>query len=269
MESLPDGYKHRIKCPSCGVTIGVKINKVDTALTQPTYVPQNPNATNYEPVHNAGRAEAVPAKRQKAVAEKKSGISRNVFMMILALLFIALTVVGFLVNNKTITAPEGYDWVNSIGQFNGIDCWKSIVKDKDSFVALFQAVNTETGEVVVTVHSAFVGIALIAPMIVFTLSCINFIIALICACCKKYGRVYNLIISIIIGAFACLMLFVPYIITNEMAMAMSGEKISLASYFKDIVISGQMYFLFVAAGLGLIQVIFSLIFLKSLKKKRA
>ena len=28
MESLPDGYKHRIKCPSCGVTIGVKINKI-------------------------------------------------------------------------------------------------------------------------------------------------------------------------------------------------------------------------------------------------
>lgn len=269
MENLPDGYKHRIKCPSCGVTIGVKINKVDTSVTQPTYVPQNPQATNYEPVYNAGRADAVSAKRQKAVSSKKSGIPRNIFMMIIALIFIGLTIVGFLINNGTITTNEGQEWVAQIIKFSGIDQWKCVVDNKDTFVAMFQEMNAETGEAAISVQSVFIGIATISPMIVFTLSCISFIIAFICACCKKYGRIYNLIISLVIGVFACLMLFIPYIEINMEAMAAGTEQIGIANYFKDVVIGQQMYFLIVSAGLGLIQFIFSLIFLKSLKKKRA
>ena len=40
--NLPDGYKHRIKCPSCGVTIGVKLpNRDAIASVQPTFTPAN------------------------------------------------------------------------------------------------------------------------------------------------------------------------------------------------------------------------------------
>ena len=79
MESLPDGYKHRIKCPSCGVTIGVKINKIDT--TPATLVQQAPAytqpQTNFEPVYANEEAAAVPQPKVKA---KHSGIGRNVTM---------------------------------------------------------------------------------------------------------------------------------------------------------------------------------------------
>ncbi|HBW06002.1 MAG TPA: hypothetical protein DEF02_05510, partial [Clostridiales bacterium] len=68
MESLPDGYKHRIKCPSCGVTIGVKINKIDT--TPATLVQQAPAytqpQTNFEPVYANEEAAAVPQSKVKA-----------------------------------------------------------------------------------------------------------------------------------------------------------------------------------------------------------
>ncbi|MBO5776861.1 MAG: hypothetical protein J6R34_00255, partial [Clostridia bacterium] len=42
-DSLPDGYKHKIKCPSCGVTIGVKIPRHE-AVAQPVYAPIPNNA---------------------------------------------------------------------------------------------------------------------------------------------------------------------------------------------------------------------------------
>jgi hypothetical protein len=41
--SLPDGYKHKIKCPSCGVTIAVKIPRLENTV-QPVVVPQAPVA---------------------------------------------------------------------------------------------------------------------------------------------------------------------------------------------------------------------------------
>ena len=123
MESLPDGYKHRIKCPSCGVTIGVKINKIDTAPA--TLVQQAPAytqpQTNFEPVYTNANEEAVPQKKVKA---KHSGVGRNVTMMIMSLLFIALSVVGYLVNTNVIKIEGG---LYGIGNLDGITCWNDCV----------------------------------------------------------------------------------------------------------------------------------------------
>ena len=52
--NLPDGYKHKIKCPNCGVKIAVRLpNRDAIAAPQPTFMPQNPNAFPAEPVHTA------------------------------------------------------------------------------------------------------------------------------------------------------------------------------------------------------------------------
>ena len=182
MESLPDGYKHRIKCPSCGVTIGVKINKIDTAPA--TLVQQAPAytqpQTNFEPVYTNANEEAVPQKKVKA---KHSGVGRNVTMMIMSLLFIALSVVGYLVNTNVIKIEGG---LYGIGNLDGITCWNTLIQDFAVFKAYFDDPVT--------------GILTILPMIVFTLAGINFIVALVSACGKKYGRAYNLIMSIVLAA---------------------------------------------------------------------
>lgn len=133
MESLPDGYKHRIKCPSCGVTIGVKINKIDTAPA--TLVQQAPAytqpQTNFEPVYTNANEEAVPQKKVKA---KHSGVGRNVTMMIMSLLFIALSVVGYLVNTNVIKIEGG---LYGIGNLDGITCWNTLIQDFAVFKAYF------------------------------------------------------------------------------------------------------------------------------------
>lgn len=253
MESLPDGYKHRIKCPCCGVTIGVKINKIDTTATQPTYVPQNPYATNSAPVYRADNAPVAPVAKTKAKAEKKSGISRNVFVMICALLFIGLSVVGCLINNETIKLPEeGFKWVDSIGYFDGITQWQNLVEDAKGFGAMFENVG--------------VGIVTIIPMILFTLSCLIFVVDFICACCKKYGRFTNFLFGLVIGGCGILMLFYEFLFLQAGGIVEINQ---LGSYLKETVVDNQGYVLIGSAVLGLVYFIFSCVFLKTLKKKRA
>lgn len=242
MESLPDGYKHRIKCPSCGVTIGVKINKIDTAPA--TLVQQAPAytqpQTNFEPVYTNANEEAVPQKKVKA---KHSGVGRNVTMMIMSLLFIALSVVGYLVNTNAIKIEGG---LYGIGNLDGITCWNTLIQDFAVFKAYFDDPVT--------------GILTILPMIVFTLAGINFIVALVSACGKKYGRAYNLIMSIVLAACAVVILFHPFIAVKD---AWEG---SILAYFKDLVDSGY-YMLIASAALGVLQLLFGLCFCKSLKRK--
>lgn len=242
--NLPEGYKHRIKCPSCGVTIGVKIPRVDTTATiYPTYNPANPNATAFEPVYQANAA-TVPASYAPAKPAKKAGTARNIVMLLFSLVFIAFSVIGYLVSKGTIEFNNAL-----LGAFtitNGIGVWELVVTNGS---IIFQ-------------HGILNGVLTLVPLILFTVAGINALIAIICLFCKKYSRVYNLIASIIMGAFACLCLFLPYL-----SMIDVGVQIAIGDYFTDYIIGGEQYFLLVCAILGLLQFIFSLIFLKSMEKR--
>ncbi len=237
METLPDGYKHRIKCPSCGVTIGVKINKIDAAPA--TLVQQAPaynQQTNFEPVYSEDVAQA-PSKKA-AKTNKRSGVGRNITMMIMSLLFIAISVVGFLINQGLIAHP-----LFGLGLFDGITSWAIIVT---KFAALKESFAI----------SIATGISNVLPAVLFTLACINFLVAFISACGKKYGRAWNLISSILIAGVAIFAMFVDFI----------GYKGGIAQYFKDLISIGAFAYIIVAA-LGLVQLILGLCFTKSLVRK--
>lgn len=245
-DSFPEGYKHKIKCPSCGVTIGVKIPRVDAAATvQPTYTPANPVASNFEPTYQAAppvqetaqgrRADEKAAKR----ADKKSGLPRNICMMLFSLFFVAISVVGYLIVKGTLAVPA---FAQSLTSFDGISFIEALIKD-------FEAVKSFT---IVEL------VAAILPTALFLLAGVDFIVALIAAIGKKYGRAWNLIASILIAAIAVLILIAPILFANK----------PFVEYFKEI-IQEQKFFLLVGAGVGILQLIFSLIFLASLKKKKA
>lgn len=257
MESLPDGYKHRIKCPSCGVTIGVKINKIDTSATQPTYNPQNPYATSPAPIYRADNAPVAPVAKTKAKAEKKSGISRNIFVMICALLFIGLTVVGYLVNNETIAVAQDSEWLSFFGKFTGLGAWEDLVHGAEDFKAAFDV-------------SIGFGIVAIIPFVLFTLSCLIFVVDFICACCKKYGRFTNLLFGLVIGGCGILMLFHEYLMgyTTAVKLGMTDALPKLFDHLDELIVDRQGYLLIGSAVLGLIYFIFSCVFMKTLKKKR-
>lgn len=245
MSSLPDGYKHRIKCPYCGVTIGVKIPKVTSEAT--VFAPQNPYETNPEPVmpmeNVSPVSESASTKEKKKAAkaakaakgDKKAGTGRNIFMMLLSLVLVAVSALAYL----NSTGKLSVDLLNGLAAFDGITIWKSIIVDK---------FNPFAGEILD-------GIYAILPLIVFTLAGINFIVALISCFGKKYGRAWNFIASLIIAAAAIVSLFVPVI-----------KGANLVEYFLTIISDGK-YLIFVAPGVAFIEFLFALIFLKSLKKK--
>ena len=245
-DSFPEGYKHKIKCPSCGVTIGVKIPRVDaTATAQPTYTPANPAASTFEPTYTAAapvpetRAEHKADEKAAKKADKKSGIGRNIFVMIFSLIFVAINVLTYLAAKGMLTLPE---WAGGLLSCDGIGKIEMLIKDFAGFKALFEA-------------SIIGGIFVVLQILLFVVAGLNFIIAFIAACGKKYGRAWNFISSLILLACSVLIFFAPII---------AGAKI--AEYFIAI-IEAKNYALFALPAIGILQFIFALCFCKSLNRK--
>ncbi len=247
MENLPDGYKHRIKCPSCGVTIGVKINKIDTqaaSLVQPAPAYNQPQ-TNFEPLTEVPEQTA-PAKEK---ANKHSGIGRNVIMMILSLLFIGIQVFAYLLEEGTFSIKNVNLFMDEY-YMSGVGLWNLLISNSADFAQLFEG-------------SFGVGLLSIVPMISLTLACVNFIVALVSAIGKKYGRAYNLVSSILLAACGVLILFYPFFVHNA---GDPNNAWTLLDFFVDI-LAKQSFMLLVSAVLGVVQLVFGLAFLKSLERK--
>ncbi len=295
-ESLPEGYKHRIRCPHCGVTIGVKINKIDVAATYPggypnanpayqqpyapyAQAPTYPASSGFAPVNTAPEAvSGFDTTETKAKPEKKSGISRNIFMLIFSLGFIMLSIMGYLIAKGTVTMMEGTEtWAAGITSFSGIGQWEMLCTNFEAFKSIF---SMQEG-----IMGIMLGIAAIMPMVLFTFAGISFIIAFFGLIFKKYNKTLNLIFSIIIGAAAITTFFLFYINPTTLA-GFAGENFlstflpymlltqntdyTIISFFMDIQAHSMwtpLYFAIAGAAWGLLQFIFSLIFMKSMKKK--
>lgn len=268
-EALGADYKHRIKCPACGATIGVKINQkpvsmastsavANTPVAQP--VPQKQQApTQITNVYHPPMAQVQTAKDKKAAkrATKKSGVGRNVMMMIFSFIFVALSVVGYLITTQVIDIeelPEAFAWVSDASLFDGISKWEVLIRDFEAFKSIFS-------------DGIQVIVCNIMPMILFTLSGINFIVAFISACGKKYGRAFNLIFSMLICAAALTTFFCPYMLANAIIEELGREAITIIDYLKSIIETGE-YLLLSAAIWGVLQFVFSLFFLKSLERNK-
>ena len=231
----PDDYLCRIRCPSCGVPIGVKLNKIDR---QATYN-EPPVNTKFEDVAPDEEEEEQTVPARNIVAAKKPGTARNVLMMILSLAIIACSIVGYIATSKFDAANPGRYYGFEI--FNGIHAFALLATDMAQFKL-----------------NLSLNFAYVMPMIFFALACVTFVVALISAIGKKYGRAFNLVWAILTFAAGVFMLF---------AGLFAKDKQSVSAIFNNI-INGKLYAMFLPAALGLIQLVLSLFFLKSLNRKR-
>ena len=195
-DSLPDGYKHKIKCPSCGVTIGVKIPRHEVAV-QPTFVPQNPNAVAPEENYNAPiYAEDTPATDDVAAPAKakKKGFGRaaSAFAMIWALLLVGFFVVAYLVTKEIIPA---HDILAGIGQYDAISYIIELC-EPDAFKLQWELLGADM-------------IWLFMPAVTLLFAFIHFIVSFSCLCAGKYSKAYNVVWTLLIFAGAALSLLYP------------------------------------------------------------
>ena len=277
--NLPDGYKHKIKCPNCGVKIAVRLpNRDAIAAPQPTFMPQNPNAFPAEPVHTAP-VEAAPAdekaaKRQAraaAAANRKSGRSRNVMIFIFAALLLVCSLLGHFfadqggatmedimgdIMGETGSSEEltAGDFLSALSAFDGVGMLEDIAGDEmtaEYIKAIFEE-NVADGLVTVLPIIFFLGTLLTAA-----LALVGFIV-------KKYPRLLHLILALGLLAVSACILFQPFLFSY------AGElELDLAQYFMETVIGDMNFLLLAPAAIGVLHTLFALIFLKSLKKKQA
>ena len=277
--NLPDGYKHKIKCPNCGVKIAVRLpNRDAIAAPQPTFMPQNPNAFPAEPVHTAP-VETAPvdekaAKRQAraaAAANRKSGRSRNVMIFIFAALLLVCSLLGHFfadqggatmedimgdIMGETGSSEEltAGDFLSALSAFDGVGMLEDIAGDEmtaEYIKAIFEE-NVADGLVTVLPIIFFLGTLLTAA-----LALAGFIV-------KKYPRLIHLILALGLLAVSACILFQPFLFSY------AGElELDLAQYFMETVIGDMNFLLLAPAAIGVLHTLFALIFLKSLKKKQA
>lgn len=274
--NLPDGYKHRIKCPSCGVTIGVKLpNRDAIAQVQPTFTPANPNAYASEPIYNAGTSAAVPADDKQAKREartlaktqKKSGRSRNAMIFIFAALLVVCSVLGYFFADQGGATMEDIlgesssseeltagDFLSALSAFDGVGMLEDIANDEmtaDYIKAIFE-------------ESVADGLVTVLPIIFFLGALLTAALALVGFIAKKYPRLIHLILALGLLAVSACILFQPFLFSY------AGELgLDLAQYFMETVIGDMNFLLLVPVAIGVLHTLFALIFLKSMKKKQA
>ena len=253
--NLPDGYKHRIKCPNCGVTIGVKLPGRDAiAQVQPTFAPQNQGAYSPEPVYNAGIAETVPAdaaaakssSRAAAKAQKKTGRSRNVMIFIFAALLVVCSVLGYFFLQGDIDIMQ----MSGLVYYDGVTQLEMMAEDTTPFALLFE-------------ESVADGLVAVLPTIFFLGSILTAAIALIGFIAKKYSRLLNLILALGMLAVSLCIVLQPFLLTG-----MDGASEIMAEYFVNI-IESEEYLIFAPAGIGVLHVLFAFIFVCIPMKKKA
>lgn len=247
--SLPDGYKHKIKCPSCGVTIGVKIPRLDSAV-QPTFTPQNPNAVSSEPVFNATPAETAqaPAKAKKA----PYGRAANVFVLIFSAVLAVVLGLAYLVNTGSLDV----DFLSGLAAFDPITPIVELIGGMqiDSIPAL---------------------IIKLIPTITLALAVINAIVAIICCAVGTYSRVYNLIWGLLIlaGGVACLFQSTfMYMASPELLEKLTGGEYTpstLELFMLPVfeIIESELWVAFAVPGLGILSFLTSLFSLGVRRKK--
>ena len=273
--NLPDGYKHKIKCPNCGVAIAVKLpNRDALAAVQPTFTPQNPAAATPNPVYT-GVINTVPADektarkeaRAAAASEKKSGRPRNVMIFIFAALLLVCSLLGHFfadqggatmedimgdIMGETGSSEEltAGDFLSALEAFDGVGILSDIANDELYAEALKETFAEDIAEVL--------------PVIFFLLAALTAALALIGFIVKKYPRLLHLILALGLLAVSVCILFSPLLGADGAGFDAIGD------YFMNTVVSDLNFLLLAPAVIGVLHTLFALIFACiSMKKKKA
>lgn len=247
MASLPDDYKHRIKCPSCGVTIGVKLNKIERQPVRNDYADLQPLEEISEP------SQQVVTVPERSVAKKSTGAGKNAILMIISLLVLAYNVVGFLFLEGIIPFDDEdklmqiyFNVVNVYGVYgNGIMAIYNLIRSPGSILSAFAGVQ----EFLIVLSS-------LLSCLMVIMAFVTFLVSFISLCAKNYNaRVFYAVWSVLFFVLYAFSVFGCLLIDWEW-----DEGVTLADKFLAL---GYMSYAMV--GLSLLQMILALCFVKSPK----
>ena len=262
LANLPQGYKHRIRCPNCGVTISVKIpNTAVVASPAPTYSYENPNQQGYSDIQvgvgtpqTGAEQEAVQESAKKA-NKKSYGRAKAAVLFVFSLLIIAAAVLSFVQDKIPAIAPY-------IGMFNPIQTLKEVITNFSGFIQPYKDAVVGGESILSAVLALIFNHA--AYVVIFAFAGFTFITNLLVLIIGKYNgaaKAFNIIFAIFVLAFA-IAHFVIGLIGNAY-----GEGLSFLDYLKAI-IANKDYIVYVILGIALVDFILGFVFIAKTKNEK-
>lgn len=256
--SLPEDYKYPIRCPACGVTIGVKLNSIARQPAEEQNFEQTAaqQEQNYEDesYSQEEQEDNTVAARDMDKPAKKKGTGRNIILMLLSFVFIAYQVVGYLMCRNIIPVNADIlaiflNLTNVYGGYgNGIFAIELLIRDPAAITGMIAGVG-----------NFLTGFSALLSILILVMSVVTFLVAFISACGKKYSRAFNVVWSILfflaVGVSTFIMAF--------FGLA-SGDEFDFVGLLKLI-----GYVPYAILALSFLQMLLSLIFIKSLVIKPA
>lgn len=262
LANLPQGYKHRIRCPNCGVTIGVKIpNTAVVASPAPTYSYENPNQQGYSDIEvgvgtpQTGAEQKAVEKSAKNATKKSYGRGKALTLFIISLLFIAAAAISYLHTTGT-NIPVVGDYV---ALFNPIAFFKTIITDFSGFVQTLKDAAVADG-----IPSTIVALVYMAtPAVIFIFAGLTAITNLLVLIVGKYNgaaKAFNVIFGVFMFAFAIASFVLAFF------LKVYGE-VGFLDYLKAI-IENKDYITYAIVGLAFINFLLVCIFTGKTKREK-
>ena len=264
LANLPQGYKHRIRCPNCGVTIGVKIpNTAVVASPAPTYSYENPNQQGYSEIEvgvgtpQTGAEQKAVEKSAKNAKKKSYGRGKAATLFIFSLLFIAAAAIAYLHNTGT-NIPVVGDYIAS---FNPIGFFKQIITDFSGFIDGLKSYFQEN-----ILYGIGMTVCSVSQAIIFVFAGLMAITNLLVLIVGKYNgaaKAFNVIFAIFSFVFAIADIVFAYLIATKV----SQPGISILDFLKEI-IEAEAYIVFAIIGLTFIVFLLACIFTGKTKREK-
>jgi|GEM_PF-6664839 len=262
LANLPQGYKHRIRCPNCGVTISVKIpNTAVVASPAPTYSYENPNQQGYSDIQvgvgtpqTGAEQKAVEKSAKNAQKRKSYGRGKAAVLFIFSLLFIAAAVLSFVQDKIPAIAPY-------VSLFNPIQTIKEIITNFSGFIQPYKDA-IAGGESMMTVIIALVYN--VSSIVIFLFAGLTFITNLLVLIVGKYNgaaKAFNVIFGIFMLAFAVAFFVIAFL------AGIYGDGLSFLDYLKAI-IANKDYIMYGIVGLSFLSFLLACIFTGKTKKEK-
>ena len=262
LANLPQGYKHRIRCPNCGVTIGVKIpNTAVVASPAPTYSYENPNQQGYSDIEvgvgtpQTGAEQKAVEKSAKNAKKKSYGRGKALTLFIISLLFIAAAAISYLHTTGT-NIPVVGDYVTL---FNPIAFFKTIITDFSGFIQTLKDAAVADG----ILSTVLALVYMVTPAIVFVFAGLTAITNLLVLIIGKYNsaaKAFNVIFGLLMFAFAVASFVLGFFLKAY------GD-VGFVDYLKAIIANGD-YIVYAIVGLTLINFILVCIFTGKTKREK-
>lgn len=245
-EFLPDGYRHRLQCPNCGIAIGVRIPKPPPKVIEEINIDNiiNPNNESGLVIVNE---EKKPKRRRRQRGYEESQITKTLIMFFFSLFFFFWPFLSYGINTlqKSETIPSSLlMYFFDIDPITVLVSVINLSKAKDTI-----GLRTFFQENVMSNTANLFGMFLMVTALIIIILCILGFVA------KKYLRGSTMVVSLLVGLLGIGTLLFP------MFRSVSIEG-GIQRFFVEDVVGRGKYIYFVYPILALVQMVLGFVFMR-------